>query len=132
MTTSILENQIGLRQLASDTFAARCHSDWAVGPGELSMITCTVVRVSEATGLCLADGCLFTTLAILGGCVAAIIQLTAQTYLRTDPVLVKVNQPDVLNLHLEFLRVCTHDDSTIKVVPLKIGATVSTLQLQLL
>lgn len=67
-----------------------------------------------------------------GRCVAAIIQLTAQTYLRTDPVLVKVNQPDVLNLHLEFLRASTHDDSIIKVIPLRIGGTVSTLQLQLL
>lgn len=74
----------------------------------------------------------FTTPALLGGCVAAIVQLTAQTYLRTDPVLVKANQPDVLNLHIEFLRVSTHDDSTIKVVPVKIGGTVSTLQLQLL
>lgn len=63
---------------------------------------------------------------------AAIIQLTAQTYLRTNPVLVKVDQPDVLNLHVEFLRVCTHTDSIVKVVPLKIGGTVSTLQLQLL
>lgn len=31
MTTSILEEQIGLRQLASDTFAARWHKDWTVG-----------------------------------------------------------------------------------------------------
>lgn len=71
-------------------------------------------------------------IALLGGCVTSIVQLTAQTYLRTDPALVKVNQPDVLSLHLEFLRACTHDDSIIKVVPLKIGGTVSTLQLQLL
>lgn len=63
---------------------------------------------------------------------AAIIELTAKTYLRNDPALRKVNQPDILNLHIEFLRVCTHDDSTIKVVPLKIGGTVSTIQLQLL
>lgn len=76
--------------------------------------------------------CLLTTPALLGGCVAAIIELTAETYLRNDPAMLKVNQPDVLNLHVEFLRVCTHDDSTIKVVPLKIGGTVSTLQLQLL
>lgn len=81
---------------------------------------------------CFADNSFFLTLALLGGCVAAIIQLTAQTYLRTDPVLVKVNQPDVLNLHLEFLRASTHDDSIIKVIPLKIGGTVSTLQIQLL
>ncbi|KAG6363953.1 hypothetical protein INS49_009056 [Diaporthe citri] len=102
MTSSILEKQIGLRQLTSDTFAAGWHPDWGIGP------------------------------TLLGGCVAAIIQLTAQTYLRTDPVLVKVNQPDVLNLHLEFLRTSTHDYSIIKVIPLKIGGTVTTLQLQLL
>lgn len=34
MTNSILEKQIGLRQLASDTFAAHWHEDWAVGPSE--------------------------------------------------------------------------------------------------
>ncbi|KAG8157993.1 hypothetical protein KVR01_012265 [Diaporthe batatas] len=62
----------------------------------------------------------------------SIIQLAAQEFLRTDPALVKVNQPDVLSLHAEFLRVCGHDDSIIKVTPLKVGSTVSTLQLQLL
>lgn len=70
--------------------------------------------------------------ALLGGCVAAVIQLTAQTYFRTDPALRKVNQPDVWSLHIEFLRICTHDDSVLKVVPLKIGGTVSTIQLQML
>ncbi|KAH8774485.1 thioesterase family protein [Diaporthe sp. PMI_573] len=100
--SSILEKQIGLCQLSNDTFAANWHSDWAIGP------------------------------TLLGDCVTSIIQLAAQTFLRTDPVLVKVNQPDVLSLHVEFLRVCTHDDSVIKVIPLKVGGTVSTLQLQLL
>lgn len=36
MTTSILEEQIGLQQLARDTFTARWHKDWTVGPSELS------------------------------------------------------------------------------------------------
>ncbi|KAK7746424.1 hypothetical protein SLS53_002383 [Cytospora paraplurivora] len=49
----------------------------------------------------------------------------------TDPKLVAQNQPDILNLHLEFLRPCEQCDSTITIVPLKIGATISTLQLQL-
>lgn len=62
----------------------------------------------------------------------SIIQLAAQQYLRTDPALVKANQPDVLSLHAEFLRVCSQDESIIKVIPLKVGGTVSTLQLQLL
>lgn len=51
MTTSILEKQIGLRQLASDTFTANWHSDWAVGPSESSTITCTVMRLKGAAGL---------------------------------------------------------------------------------
>lgn len=34
MTTSILTEQIGLRQLAKDTFSARWHKDWTVGPSE--------------------------------------------------------------------------------------------------
>lgn len=121
MSTSILEEQIGLRQLASDTFAARWHKDWTVGSSKSwKLNTCRLVLFADSV------------LALLGGCVASVIQLTAQTYFRNDPALLKVNQPDVLCLHIEFLRVCTHHDSIIKVVPLRVGAMSSTVQLQLL
>ncbi|KAK8070550.1 hypothetical protein PG997_010753 [Apiospora hydei] len=54
---------------------------------------------------------------------------TAETHLRTQqPTL---NQPDVLNLHVEFLRACERSDSTVTVHPLKTGALASTFQLQL-
>ena len=89
-------------------------------------------RIGKMIRLHSADNICCSLLALLGGCVTSIVQLAAQTFLRTDPVLVKVNQPNVLSLHVEFLRVCTHDDSIIKVIPLKVGGTVSTLQLQLL
>lgn len=49
----------------------------------------------------------------------------------TDPKLAAQNQPDVLKLHIEFLRSCEKLESTITVTPLKIGAAVCTLQLQL-
>lgn len=59
------------------------------------------------------------------------IHLAAATHLVTDPELAAQDQPDILNLHLEFLRFLEQCDSTITIVPLKIGATTSTLQLQL-
>lgn len=40
-------------------------------------------------------------------------------------------QPDILNLHVEFLRACERLDSTISVTILKTGGATSTLQLQL-
>lgn len=45
MTSSILEQQINLRQLTSDTFAAGWHPDWAIGPSKSFIISCCVVRV---------------------------------------------------------------------------------------
>ncbi|KAK7946210.1 uncharacterized protein PG986_010531 [Apiospora aurea] len=63
------------------------------------------------------------------GCVVAIIHHAAATHLRThQPTL---HQPDVLNLHVEFLRACERCDSTVAVHPLKTGALASTFQLQL-
>lgn len=69
--------------------------------------------------------------ALNGGCVAAIIHLAAVTHLATDPALVTQNQPDVLKLHVEFLRPCERCESVIKITPLRIGTLASTLQLQL-
>lgn len=69
--------------------------------------------------------------ALHGGCVAAVIHLAAVTHLTTDPTLQAQNQPDVLNLHLEFLRACERLESTVTVSVLKLGAAACTLQLQL-
>lgn len=69
--------------------------------------------------------------ALHGGGLAAIIQLTATTHLRTDARRFR-NQKHLLNFHINFLHPCERCESTITVVPLKIGAAVSTLQLHLL
>ncbi|KAI0141801.1 thioesterase family protein [Xylariaceae sp. FL1272] len=96
-----LRQQIGLRRTESDTYAVGWHPDWTLGS------------------------------TLFGGSIAAVIHLTAVTHLSTDPALAKRNQPDVLNLHLEFLRSCNRCDSIITVKPLKLGAVTSTLQLLL-
>lgn len=70
-------------------------------------------------------------LALHGGCIAAAIHHAAATHLTTNPTLAARNQPDVLSLHLQFLRPCERRSSTITITPLKIGAAASTLQLQL-
>lgn len=62
---------------------------------------------------------------------AAIIHQAAATHLTTDPTLLAQNQPDVLSLHIEFLRACERLESTVTVSVLKLGATACTLQLQL-
>ncbi|KAF5024506.1 hypothetical protein F66182_3446 [Fusarium sp. NRRL 66182] len=64
-----------------------------------------------------------------GGSVAAILYLVAETHFQTT--LEKYRQPDVLTLHVEFLRYCTPKDSTIIVTDLKRGATTCNIQLRL-
>ncbi|KAI0534279.1 hypothetical protein GGR58DRAFT_520537 [Xylaria digitata] len=70
-------------------------------------------------------------IALFGGSVAAMIHHAAITHLATDLTLVAQNQPGILSLHVEFLRLCNRCDSTITVTPLKRGATTCTIQLQL-
>lgn len=53
------------------------------------------------------------------------------THLTTDPTLVSRGQSDLLNLHIEYMRACERQESTVRVVPLKIGSTACLLQLQL-
>lgn len=53
------------------------------------------------------------------------------THLKTDPALISRAQPDLLNLHIEYVRACERQESTIKIVPLKLGSTACLLQLQL-
>lgn len=68
---------------------------------------------------------------LYGGCTIAQLYHAAQTHFKTDPAVVKCNQPDVLNLHAEFLDSCNAVDSIITVTTLRIGAIVSSFQLSL-
>ncbi|GAB1318166.1 Thioesterase domain-containing protein [Madurella fahalii] len=97
---SILKRQLDLRRVSADTYTVSWHADWTVG----------------AT--------------LQGGCVAAAIHLTAATHLTTDPELAAKKQPDILKMHLQFLRQCGRRESTITVSVLRTGAATSTLQLQ--
>ncbi|EFY84289.1 thioesterase family protein [Metarhizium acridum CQMa 102] len=99
--SSILKKQIDLSQTSPDTYDISWHVDWTLG------------------------------LTLHGGCIAAAIHHAAATYLTTNPTLAARNQPDVLSLHLDFLRPCEPRNSTITITPLKVGAAASTLQLQL-
>ncbi|KAF4979163.1 hypothetical protein FZEAL_4591 [Fusarium zealandicum] len=64
-----------------------------------------------------------------GGCVAALFHLTAVTHFTTT--LKQYDQPDVLTLHIEFLRYCVSKAFEITVVELKRGGTHCTIQIQL-
>jgi acyl-CoA thioesterase len=68
---------------------------------------------------------------LFGGGAAAQIHYAAATHLVTDSALLARNQPDILSMHLEFLRPCERRDSIITVTTLKTGAVSSTIQLQL-
>ncbi|KAI0392175.1 thioesterase-like superfamily-domain-containing protein [Xylariaceae sp. FL0594] len=98
---SILKEQINLRHTGPGTYTASWHVDWTNGP------------------------------TLHGGCVAAIIHHAAETHLATDPKLKAKNQPDIISLHLEFLRPCTRQESTISVTTIRAGAATSTIQLAL-
>ncbi|KAI1263616.1 thioesterase family protein [Xylariaceae sp. FL1019] len=96
-----LREQMGLRKTGSATYSVGWHHDWTLGS------------------------------TLFGGSIAAVIHLVAVTHLSTDPELAARNQPDVLNLHMEFLRPCNRSDSIVTVKPLKLGAVTSSLQLLL-
>ncbi|KAF3014755.1 hypothetical protein E8E14_009996 [Neopestalotiopsis sp. 37M] len=99
--SSILQKQINLKQTGPGIYSASWHSDWTLGN------------------------------TLHGGCIAAIVHHAAATYLTTSPDLKVYNQPDVLKLHIEFLRACDKADSTIQITPMKLGAANSILQLEL-
>ncbi|RYP47041.1 hypothetical protein DL768_006836 [Monosporascus sp. mg162] len=99
--SSILKDQINLKRTSSHVYTVSYHADWTVGP------------------------------VLHGGSVAAAIHHAATTHLVTEPTLAAQNQPDILTLHLEFLRACEARESTITITDLKVGARTSTLQLQL-
>ncbi|EEA27837.1 hypothetical protein TMatcc_003866 [Talaromyces marneffei ATCC 18224] len=99
--TSILSKHIDLKQTSPNTYGVSWDAEYVVGK------------------------------ALLGGYVAAQIHHVTATHLITDPELVACNQPDILNLHLEFLRPSEPCMSTVTVTTLKLGAALSTIQLQL-
>ncbi|KAI2613922.1 thioesterase family protein [Hypoxylon fragiforme] len=101
MKHSILKDQINLKQTSSHTYTISFHKDWTIG------------RVLH------------------GGCVAAALHHAAATHIATEPKLAAKNQPDILTLHLEFLRPCDARESTIAIRDLKVGERTSTLQLEL-
>jgi hypothetical protein len=56
---------------------------------------------------------------------------TAETHFRTDPEAVKLNQPDVYKMHIQFLRPCNVTETSITVKPVKLGPLVSIFQVEL-
>lgn len=100
-SSSILADQINLKKSSSHVYTVSYHVDWTVGP------------------------------VLHGGCMAAAMHHAAITHLATEPTLTALNQPDLLTLHLEFLRACERRESTITITELKVGKQTSTLQLQL-
>ncbi|KAF2872286.1 thioesterase family protein [Massariosphaeria phaeospora] len=67
---------------------------------------------------------------LLGGCVASLLYSVAQAHFTTT--LLAQRQPDVHTLHVAFLRPCTAQESTVKVVDLKVGKGSSSIQLHLI
>ncbi|KAH8692257.1 thioesterase family protein [Talaromyces proteolyticus] len=66
---------------------------------------------------------------IHGGILAAILQHTTKRHFMTT--LSAQDQPDILSMHIDFLRMCTHDPMVITVTDLKTGQGTSTIQLHL-
>ncbi|KAI1176544.1 thioesterase family protein [Nemania sp. FL0916] len=97
----ILHGQIALKQVSSDTYTVGWHVDWTLGS------------------------------TLFGGSITAMIHAAASAHLKSDPTLAARNQPDVLGLHVDFLRPCNRCESRIVVDSLKIGATTCTIQLHL-
>jgi hypothetical protein len=69
------------------------------------------------------------TLDLMGGYVAAIAHLAAETHCRTT--LSAQDQPDIMSLHFDFLRMCELQDIDIAIRDLKVGSGISTIQLEL-
>ncbi|EXA32931.1 hypothetical protein FOVG_15904 [Fusarium oxysporum f. sp. pisi HDV247] len=68
--------------------------------------------------------------ALNGGCIAAVIHSVAVKHFTTT--LAKYDQPDVLTLHLEYLRYCSTEKLDINILELKRGSSHCTIQLQVL
>ncbi|KAI0413420.1 thioesterase family protein [Xylaria grammica] len=96
-----LQEQIALKQVSPDTYTVGWHVDWTLGS------------------------------TLFGGSLTSMIHAAATAHLKVDPKLAARNQPDVLGLHINFLRPCNRCESSITVIPLKLGATTCTIQLHL-
>lgn len=68
---------------------------------------------------------------MFGGCVAAQLYHAVSTHITTDPGLKKLKQPDIMTLHVEYLRPCLIQDSVATVTALKAGKTATNLQVLL-
>lgn len=69
--------------------------------------------------------------AVFGGIIAAQIHHVASTHMVTDPVLKPLNQPDIMTMHIQFLRQCVVQESTVVITVLKSGKSACNLQLEL-
>jgi hypothetical protein len=69
--------------------------------------------------------------ALHGGFIAAAIYEAIATYVRHEPSVAALDQPDVFKLHLQFVRGCEATSSTINITPVKTGGAVSVFQVQL-
>ncbi|CAG9944873.1 unnamed protein product [Clonostachys rosea f. rosea IK726] len=99
--TEILQKQISLQQISSNTYSASWHHDWVVGK------------------------------TLNGGHLASVFMHAARRHLSTDPTLAARDQPDVLSLHIEFLHACEVKDTRITITTLRTGSSTSTLLLEL-
>jgi hypothetical protein len=68
-------------------------------------------------------------IALLGGCVAAILSSAAQAHFATT--LATYQQPDLHTLHIQFFRPCTAAPSTVTITDLKVGRGSCFIQLDL-
>lgn len=65
----------------------------------------------------------------MGGVITAAIHHAAETHLTTDPTLAKLNQPDLLTMHIDFLYPCKPVDSIVTITVLKTGKMACNLRL---
>lgn len=111
-----LEKQINLKQQGFHLYHASFHRDWAVRPGHL-------LRGQFNTAMSL------TFIGVHGGILAAILEVADKEHFTTT--LSAQNRPDLLSMHLEFLRTCFHDSFIITITDVKLGRGTSTIQMYL-
>ncbi|CAH0043519.1 unnamed protein product [Clonostachys solani] len=99
--TEILQKQINLQQISSNTYSASWHHDWIVGK------------------------------TLNGGHLASVLMHAARRHLSIDPTLAARDQPDVLSLHIEFLHACEVKDTITTITILRTGSSTCTLLLEL-
>lgn len=98
---SILVKQINLQQLSSTSYRVSSSEEWAFNK------------------------------MLLGGTVAAQLHRVAEAHFTSHPDIAVRAQPDVLNMHIEFISPCAPTDSIINVTNLRVGAVACTIQMNL-